>query len=88
MRFAHRKAQRRLVGRSEHEVYVVGHQAIGPHLHAAPGRLLSEQIAIDLLVAGLEEDRLAPDAPLGHMMREAGDDDASEAGHGGGFVPI
>jgi hypothetical protein len=44
--------------------------------------LLGQQIAIVLLVAVLKEDRLSPVSALGHVVRQAGKDEASEAGHG------
>jgi len=43
--------------------------------------LLGEQIAIDVLVPVFEEDRLAPIAPRGDMVRAAGGDNAGEASH-------
>ena len=38
--------------------------------------LLGEHVAIDVLVAVFKEDRFAPDAPCGHMMRATWTDDA------------
>ena len=61
---------------------VVGHQAIGPDLDAEATAGFGEPIAIERIVAVLEKDALAPVAALGHMMRQAGDDDAGDAGHG------
>ncbi|GAA0005276.1 hypothetical protein [Bradyrhizobium diazoefficiens] len=49
MRLAHGELQAALVGRREDQVDVVGHQAIGPDLHATPPDLFSEKVAIDLL---------------------------------------
>jgi hypothetical protein len=43
---------------------MVGHQAVGPDLDAALAGLFSQQVAIDLLIPILEEDRLAPVAAL------------------------
>ena len=44
--------------------------------------MLGLQVAIDLMVAILEEDGLAPVAPLRDMVRATGNDDAGQAGHG------
>jgi hypothetical protein len=62
-------------------VNVVGRQAIGPDLDARFPRPLSQKITIDLLIAVLKEDRLSPVSPLGDVMRQAGDHDASETCH-------
>jgi len=60
---------------------MVGHEAIGPHRNPASRSLLGQDAAIDVLIARLEEDRLAPIAALGDVMRQTWDDDAGEAGH-------
>jgi hypothetical protein len=78
---AERACQRAGVGRNEHEVDVVGHQAIGPHLDRGLAALLGEEIAIERVVGRFEEDRLTAVAALGHVMRMAGDDDTGEACH-------
>lgn len=80
-RLADGEAEPRFIARREDQMDVVGHEAIGPDLHAASTGLLG-QIAVDLLVAVFKEDRLAAVAPLGHVMRQSGHDDAGEAGHG------
>jgi len=58
VRFADGAAQARLVARHRDDVDMVGHQAPGPDLHAPPHGLPGQQIAINVLVAVLEEDRL------------------------------
>ncbi len=60
---------------------MVGHLAIGPDLDAEATAGPGEPMAIERIVAVLEKDALAPVAPLGHTMRQAGDDDAGDAGH-------
>jgi hypothetical protein len=62
-------------------VYVIGHQAIGPHRNAGFSCLLGQQVEIDFVVAVLKEDSLAPVAPLSDMMRQPRDHDASESSH-------
>jgi hypothetical protein len=82
VRRAHGPDQTVSGGGAHDQVDVVGHQAVGPDLHVAPPRLRGEQVAVDLLFAVLKEDRLAPVAPLGDVMRQSRGDDAGEAGHG------
>ncbi len=76
-----RQRQAFAVLRRQDQVNVVGHLAIGPDLDAEATAGPSEPIAIERIVAVLEKDALAPVAPLGHMMRQARDDDAGDAGH-------
>lgn len=64
------------------EVDVVGHQTVGPDRDARPLRLLGQEIAIDLLIAVLEEDRFAAIAALRDVVGETWDNDARAAGHG------
>ncbi len=61
---------------------VVGHETIGPAGDAIGLAALGEEIAIERAVLGSDEHRLAPIAALGNMMRDAGNDDASDARHG------
>jgi hypothetical protein len=46
-----------------------------------PVRLFGQHVAVDVMIAVLEEDRLAAIAPLGHVMRNTWNHDASETGH-------
>jgi len=61
---------------------VVRHQAIGPDRYASPSDLLGKQVHVDVLIARLEEYWFAVIAPLGDVMRDAGNDDAGETCHG------
>jgi hypothetical protein len=45
--------------------------------------VIPQQIEIEQAVGIGEEDRLPAIAALGDVMRDVGDDDAGEAGHGG-----
>jgi hypothetical protein len=67
--------------RRKHEMDVVGHQAIGPHLDRRLAATLGEQVAIERVIRGLEEDLLAPVAALGYVVRKARDDDTADARH-------
>jgi hypothetical protein len=60
---------------------VVGHQAIGPDLAARATRRLGEEVAVERVVAVLEKGLLPAIAALGHVIGDAGKDDAREPGH-------
>ncbi len=60
---------------------MVRHKAVGPDLDASFAGLLGEQVAIDFVVAILEEDRFAPVSTLGYMVRKPWDYDTGESGH-------
>ena len=79
VRRPHRPAHTGLVLRGQDQVQVVGHQAVGPHLHPRLGHLLGQDVEVELLVPVLEEDRLAPVTPRGDVVRAAGGDDAGHA---------
>jgi len=81
MGFAARPPQPVCRLRNEDQVDGVGHTAVGPARHAGATRLLGKEVAIDLLISVLEEDRLTRIAPLGHVVRETGNHDVGEAGH-------
>lgn len=53
----------------QHDMDVVGHQAIAPHLGLRAQRRVRQQVEIERLVALLEEGRRAPIAPLRQMTR-------------------
>ena len=83
MSLAHRAAQAVSLFRRRDQVDMIGHQAIGPNRDARLARLFGQEIAVDLVIAILEEDRFTPIPPLSDMVREAGDDRAGEARHSG-----
>lgn len=56
-------------------------EAIGPAGDAIGLAALGEEIAMERISLGLGEDRLAPIAAPGNMMRDAGNGDASDARH-------
>ena len=59
---------------------MVGHQAIGPHLNPRLACLLGQQIAINILITVLKEDRLTPITSRGDVVRDARDNDAGDTG--------
>ena len=83
MGLADRPAQAIGLLRNQDQMDVVGHQAIGPYFHARLAGLLGQEIAIDLVVPVLEEDRFTPVPTLGDVMGETGNDHASQARHDG-----
>ena len=87
MRIAQCPRETRGVVWRENEVNVVWHEAIGPDLDRRFAAMFGEKIAIDFLVADLEENGLAPIAALGNVMRTSGDDDASETSHDQNISP-
>jgi hypothetical protein len=62
---------------------MIGHQTVRPYLDSRFTSLLGQQIAIDLVVPVLENYRLSPVSALGHVMRKAGNRQASKARHRG-----
>jgi hypothetical protein len=63
-------------------MHVVGHQAIGPHIHVFLTRMLCQKITVDLLVAVFEEDGFATVAALCHVMWQAVNSHTGETSHG------
>jgi len=64
-------------------VDMVGHQAIAPDLDMRPPAGFGRQVQIELIIPTLEEHLLAAVAALGHMVGDAGQDEARKTGHGG-----
>ena len=65
---------------------MVGHQAIRPHRDALFAALNARQIALEFVNGIAEEDFLAPVAALRHMMRQAGENEAGDAGRGSAWA--
>ncbi len=63
---------------------MVGHQTIGPNRKPCLACLRGQQISINFLIAGLEEDWLAAVAALSDVVGEARNNDARDARHGCG----
>ena len=74
------------VGGDDDEVDVVGHQAPGDDADPVQGRLLGEELEIEVAVVVGEEDVLAvvasPVLGLGDVVGESREDDASGTSHG------
>ena len=81
VRLADRLGQPIGAGGNEDQMNMVGHQAIGPAGHAIGAATLGHQIAIERVVARLDEQRLPPIAALGDVVGKVGDDDAGQTGH-------
>jgi hypothetical protein len=67
--------------RRNNEVDVIRHEAVGPNLSLRLSRRLRDQSQIPAVLPIIEEDALAPIAPLGHMMRRSGDHEPCEPCH-------
>ena len=74
-------AQSVRIGRHHDHVDVVGHQAIAPHLRAAPLGRLRQKIAVERVVRLLEKRLRPPIAALGHVVGDAGEDKTGKASH-------
>ena len=70
------------IGRHQHEMDMVGHQAIGPHLRPRPLCRLGKEIEIERAVSLLEERLLTTVATLRDVVRDAGNNASGQAGHG------
>ena len=62
-------------------LHMVGHQAPSPYFDIGLAAVLRQQIAVERVILVAEEGARAAVAALGDMVRNAGDDDAGEAGH-------
>ena len=82
-----RAAQSVRIGWHQDEMYVVRHQAPGPHLDLGVATIFGEQVAIQHVIAVAEEGPRAAIATLGDMVRITGDDDAGETGHAASCSP-
>jgi len=67
----------------EDEVHVVGHQTISPASHAMFAPLFGEQMFVEFVVVVPKEDLITAVAALSDMMRNTGNDEARDPGHGG-----
>jgi hypothetical protein len=81
MRVGERAPQPVLVGRHDDQMAVVRHQAIAPDLGAGLVRRLCEKIAIEPIIAILEEGLLAAIPTLRHVIGVTGQDETRKAGH-------
>lgn len=81
MRFPDGPREPLLFARYNNEMHMIWHQAVGPHFDACLSQLFGEKIAINLLIAIIEKDGLAPVAALGDVMGAIRDDDAGDTRH-------
>ena len=70
------------IARQDNQVNVVRHQAIAPDFAARLARGFAQQVLVKLVVAIFKEGLAAPVAPLGHMMRTSGNNNARKACRG------
>jgi hypothetical protein len=74
-------SQRVLRFRNQYQVDVIGHQAVTEDVHTRQPRIADQEVEIETVVAGREEDRLAVVTALGDVMRHVGDHDTRTPGH-------
>jgi len=61
---------------------MIGRQDPGPDLDAGPGRVLRQEIPIELVVLVAEEGLRPAIAPLSHMVRDAFENSTRHSSHG------
>lgn len=76
------RAQTVLVGWHQNDVHMIGHQAPRPYRALRLFSSDEQLVAVETVVVIVEENLRAPVAPLGDMMRLAGNDNPRQAGHG------
>ena len=69
------------VRRRQDEMNGVGDQTIGPTRHAIDLATFTQEIAVEIEVAGFDKQRLPAISALRDVMRNVGDDDARLTGH-------
>src|SRR5580698_7800777 len=62
-------------------MHVVRHQAPCPRFDAGGAAIFGQQVAIERVIAVVEEGSRAAIAPLGDVVRMTGNDNTGEAGH-------
>jgi len=67
--------------RRDHQVDMIGHEAIGQHSSLGVGELLGKQRKIHFVIGGAEKHPLAVSSALGHVIRESWYDASCVAGH-------
>jgi hypothetical protein len=77
-----RTPQAVFIGGHHDQVNMVGHQHPSPAGDACSFQAFSQEIAIERIIGIDEERALAANTALGDMVRQAGNDDASEAAYG------
>ena len=76
MNLADRTCERIAPARTNDKVDMIGHKAVGPELQTVALADASEDAQIVLSVAGREKDIAAAVSAMGHMVRQAGNDDS------------
>jgi len=70
-----------LAVRHHDQMHVIGHQAIGPHLHVAPPAPLAQQRQIRRIIVLAEERLLPPVATLRRVVRHSRNHHSRQSGH-------
>ena len=83
MHALHQCRQRFRPGWHENKVDMIGHQAPRPAGHAKGAGMPRQQVEIEGIIGIVEKRLLPPIATLGHVVGQAGKDDAGGARHAG-----
>ena len=70
-----------LIRRHQDQVDVIRHQHPGPDRDVGGPAGGSQKVAVERVIRITEEGLRAPVSPLGHVMRQTGDDETSKARH-------
>ena len=62
-------------------MHMIGHQATGPDLHRGLATAFGQKIAVERIIGGFKENRLAAIAALGDVMGKSRSNDAAEPCH-------
>jgi len=81
VRAADSPGQRSIALRYDHQMYVIGHQAVAQYPKPALGGLVPQYLQIGNAVSVGQEDVLPVVPALGDVMGKAWDDDARDSGH-------
>jgi hypothetical protein len=68
-------------GWNEYEMHMIGHQVICPGLHRGLAAAFGQKIAVERIIGGFKENRLAAIAALGDVMGKPRSNDAAEPHH-------
>src|SRR4029077_538245 len=81
VRLAERARERIIVLRYDDQMHMVGHQAVTGDVGTVTASVSDQQGEVEAAIVRGVEYLLAIIAALSHVMRQAGNDDASTAGH-------
>ena len=69
------------IRRDQNKMHMVGHQAPRPHVDGGVAAMLCQEVAVKRIIVVAKEGARTAVAALGDVVRNTGNDDASEPGH-------